>query len=89
MGLLVEVRREPLLEDKDWSLAELRPKNFGLSCVASFSFFSISLAVSGVPSHFELTLGTVGGSLADDTPGMPTDVMRPFFRVPCVLSCLS
>lgn len=41
--------------------------------------FSLSLAACGTPSHFELTLGTVGGSLAEDTPGKPTAVARPLF----------
>ena len=38
---------------------------------------SRSLAPTGTPSHFELTLGTVGGSLAEETPGNPTAVTRP------------
>jgi len=40
---------------------------------------SLSLAACGTPSHFELTFGTVGGNLAEDTPGIPIAVARPLF----------
>lgn len=51
-------------EDVDWRASE-------------FLWLSLSLAAWGIPSHFELTLGTVGGSLAEETPGSPTAITRP------------
>lgn len=55
-------------------------------CVRSF-FFALSFAVCGTPSHFELTLGTVIGSFADETPGKPTAFARPFCVVPRFFIC--
>ena len=46
-----------------------------------FCFF-FSFKICGIPSHLELTFGTVGGSFADETPGRPTAVARPFLLVP-------
>ena len=48
-----------------------------MDCLNSCFCFSLSLSASGTPSHFELTLGTVGGKLAEETPGIPTVVVRP------------
>ena len=52
----------------------------------SFSF-NFSFAVCGTPSHLELTFGTVGGSLADETPGKPTAFARPVCVVPRFFIC--
>lgn len=51
------------------------------------SLFRLSLAACGTPSHLELTLGTVGGSLAEDTPGNPTAFARPLWVVPRFFIC--
>ena len=54
-----------------------RRLNPGVDCLPASLCFSLSFDVRGTPSHFELTLGTVAGSLADDTPGIPTALTRP------------
>jgi hypothetical protein len=43
---------------------------------------SLAFAVSGTPSHFELTFGTVDGSFCVDTPCNPTALARAIFPVP-------
>lgn len=55
-------------------------------CAVSFSF-GLSFIVCGTPSHLELTLGTVGGSLADETPGKPTAFALPLCVVPRFFIC--
>jgi len=55
-----------------------------IECLVPSSFlFSFSLADRGTPSHFELTLGTVGGKVAVETPARPTGFGRPSFIDPC------
>ncbi len=53
---------------------------------SSFSL-TFSFDAWGTPSHFELTFGTVGGSLADETPGNPTAIARPVCVVPRFFIC--
>lgn len=46
-------------------------------CSEMLLSFDLSFVVCGTPFHLELTLGTVGGNLAEETPGNPTAFARP------------
>ena len=74
-----KVMTEPsgLPKDFNFALSELR--KFSLFfCAASFAFSD-----SGIPSHFEFTLGTVGGSFCIETLGIPTTLTFPPFSAAC------
>ena len=74
-----KVTTEPsgLPKDFNFAFSELGKLSLFL-CAASFTFSD-----SGIPSHFEFTLGTVGGSFCIETPGIPTAPTFPPFSVAC------
>jgi hypothetical protein len=53
------------------------------------SSFSLSFITWGTPSQFEFTFGTVAGIFADDTPGIPADLIRAWLLDPFVRICRS
>lgn len=66
--------------DPDVLTERLRPS---IDCEEFIRFcFSFSFTACGIPSHLELTFGTVGGSFADETPGRPIAAAWPFLLAP-------
>lgn len=73
-----EVTTEPSELPKDFGFGFSELRKLSLFCAASFTFSD-----SGIPSHFEFTLGTVGGSFCIETPGIPTALTFPPFSAAC------
>jgi hypothetical protein len=57
--------------------------------VVSCPLLSLSRLDPGLPSHFELTFGTVSGILADETPGMALGLSSPCSAMSFWASCSS
>lgn len=75
---LVELRvLVVILLPVDWEVYRGREAD-RLNADCSDMLFSFDFSfICGTPSHLELTFGTVGGSLAEETPGNPTAFARP------------
>ena len=53
------------------------PEDVDLVPVVPRPLLSLSRLDPGLPSHFELTFGTVSGIVADETPGMALALSSP------------